>query len=311
MKEIRLFIAYTNIALPPSSQQTLDRRLHLRAYIIANKESEMTATRKSIFITGGASGLGREVGRYFASKGWFIGIADINDAGMAETAALIPEGQSSIHRLDVTDRAQWNSALADFAKASGGRLDVLFNNAGIGTGGPIEQMTDADIDIMIAINLTGVISGIRAAFPYLKATPGSCVLNTSSAAGIYGTAGLSVYSATKFAVRALAEAHDVEWRHLGIKSRSLMPGFIDTNIIANIDPGSNMTGKEKLESAGVEVSPVSIIGPAAWEAVHGNKVHTTVNKTAKQLAFAARWFPGRLRKQMVGLTGGLETAVKS
>jgi NAD(P)-dependent dehydrogenase (short-subunit alcohol dehydrogenase family) len=271
----------------------------------------MVKSPKSIFVTGGASGLGREVGRYFANKGWFVGIADIDDAGMAETAALIPTGQSSIHKLNVTDRAQWKAALADFAKVSGGRLDVLFNNAGIGTGGAIQDMTDEDIDLMIAINLTGVISGIRAAFPYLQATPASCVLNTSSAAGIYGTAGLSVYSATKFAVRALTEAHDGEWRAMGIKSRSLMPGFIDTNIISNVSPGSNMTGKEVLQSAGIEVSPVSIIGPAAWEAVHGNKLHTTVNKTAKQLAFAARWFPGRLRKQMVGLTRGMEGAVKS
>jgi NAD(P)-dependent dehydrogenase (short-subunit alcohol dehydrogenase family) len=271
----------------------------------------MADPRKSIFITGGASGLGREVARHFAAKGWFIGIADVNAAGMAETAALLPEGQWSTHRLDVTDRWQWKEALTDFIAASGSRLDVLFNNAGIGNGGPIQDMADADIDRMIAINLTGVINGIRAAFPYLQATPGSCVLNTSSAAGIYGTAGLSVYSATKMAVRALTEAHDGEWRGLGIKSRSLMPGFIDTNIISNIEPGSNMSGKEKLLNAGIPVSPVSIIGPAAWEAVHGNKLHTTVNKTAKQLAFAARWFPGRLRRQMTGLITGLDTVVKS
>ena len=62
----------------------------------------MAESRKSIFITGAASGLGREVGRYFASKGWFVGIADINEAGMAETAAMLPEGQSSVHLLDVT-----------------------------------------------------------------------------------------------------------------------------------------------------------------------------------------------------------------
>ena len=211
---------------------------------------------------------------------------------------------SSIHTLDVTDRTQWKKAVADFAKHTGGQMTVLFNNAGIGTGGPIQDMTDEEIDRMIAINLTGVISGTRACFELLKNTPDACVLYTSSAAGIYGTANLSVYSATKFAVRGLAEAHDIEWRGLDIKSRSLMPGFIDTNIINNVDPGSNMTGKEKLQSAGIEVSPVSVIGPAAWEAIHGNKVHTTVNKTARELAFFARWFPNRLRKQL-GLMNGV------
>ena len=266
---------------------------------------------KSIFITGGASGLGREVARFFAGKGWFIGIDDVNEAGMAETAAMLPAGQSSIHKLDVTDRAQWKVAVADFAKHTGGQMTVLFNNAGIGSGGAIQDMADEDIDRMIAINLTGVISGTRAAFDLLKNTPDSCVLYTSSAAGIYGSAGLSVYSATKFAVRGLAEAHDIEWRDVGIKSRSLMPGFIDTNIIGNIDPSSNMTGKEKLQAAGIEVSPVEIIGQAAWNAIHGNKVHTTVNKMAKELAFSARWFPNRLRKNLAGLTKGLEGAVSS
>jgi len=261
--------------------------------------------QKTIFITGGASGLGREVGRYFAEKGWFVGIADINDKGMAESAALLPEGQSSIHRLDVTDRAQWKQAVSEFSGITGGQMTVLFNNAGIGEGGAIQDMEDAAIDRMIAINLTGVISGTRACFEMLKNTPDSCVLYTASAAGIYGVADLSVYSATKFAVRGLAESHDIEFRKYGIKSRSLMPGFIDTNIISEVVEGTNQSGKERLEEAGVMVSPVSIIGPAAWAAVHGDKVHTPVNKMAKQLAFAARWLPGRVRKQSVSLASNM------
>lgn len=269
----------------------------------------MADNSKNIFITGAASGLGREVARFFAAKGWFVGLADVNDAGTAETAAMLPAGQSSIHHLDVTDRAQWAQAVSDFAAHTGGTVHVLFNNAGIGIGGAIHEMTDADIDRQIAINFTGVVSGIRTVFPYLRR--GSCVLNTSSASGIYGVAGLSVYSATKFAVRGLTESHDMEWAPLGIKARSLMPGFIDTNIIGGVAGGSNMSGKEILQAAGIPVSPVEIIGPAAWAAVHGNKVHTTVNKTAKQLAFAARWFPGRLRNRNTGLVEGIDKVVRS
>ena len=269
----------------------------------------MKTDKKSIFITGGASGLGREVARHFSGKGWFVGLADINEAGMAETAAMLPAGQSSMHRLDVTDRAQWKSVVADFAKITGGKMDVFFNNAGIGSGGPIQEMTDEAIDVMIAINFTGVISGTRACFELLKATPGSCVLYTASAAGIYGVADLSIYSATKFAVRGLAESHDIEFQKYGIKSRCLMPGFIDTNIIAGVADGTNSSGKERLEAAGLLVSPVAIIGPAAWDAVHGNKVHTPVNKMAKQLFFAARWMPGRLRRQADGLTANISGAL--
>jgi len=266
---------------------------------------------KTIFITGAASGLGREVSRFFANKGWFVGLADVNVDGLSETAAMLPDGKSSQHMLDVTDRDQWKVAVADFGEKTGGRMDVMFNNAGIGEGGSIHEMAPAEVDKMVAINFTGVISGAQACFEMLKATPGSCLLNTSSLAGIYGVPNLSVYSATKFGVRGLTEAWDLEWAQYGIKVRSLMPGFIDTNILSSVVEGSNKTGKERLKDAGIEVSPVTIIGQAAWDAVHGDKVHSPVNKTAKQSAFMARWFPGMLRKQMGKSAFVEEKAIKS
>lgn len=255
-------------------------------------------TSKSIFITGGASGIGRAVAQYFGEKDWFVGLADINDAGMEETASGLPQGQFSIHRLDVTDRAQWKAAVEAFGVRTGGRMDVLFNNAGIGVGGPLEQMTDEDIDRTIAINFTGVISGTRAAFELLRATPDSCILNTSSAAGIYGAAGLVVYSGTKFAVRALTEGLDIEFKPYGIRSRALMPSFIETPILDGPLTGGNSSVREMIAGAGLEITPVQAVAEAAWQAVHGKKVHTTVGKTAKRLAFAARWTPGRLRKSL-------------
>ncbi len=106
-------------------------------------------TRKAIFITGGGSGIGRATARHFAAQGWFVGIADVNAAGIDETAALLPEGASSRHVMDVRDRDQWQAALAAFAAASGGRLDVLFNNAGIGTGGQFIDMPPEEADRLI------------------------------------------------------------------------------------------------------------------------------------------------------------------
>ncbi len=257
---------------------------------------------KAIFITGGASGIGRAVAHYFGERGWFVGLADVNEPGMAETAQGLQEGRYSIHRLDVTDRDEWKRALADFGAKTGGRLDVLFNNAGIGIGGPIEDMSDADIDRTIAVNFTGVVNGIRAGFEMLRDTPGSCILNTSSAAGIYGSAGLVVYSGTKFAVRALTEGLDIEFRDYDIRSRSLMPSFIDTPLLDGPVTGSNSSTRETVQAAGLEITPVVEVVKAAWDAVHGDRVHTTVGKTAKRLAFASRWMPGRLRKQL-GLAG--------
>jgi NADP-dependent 3-hydroxy acid dehydrogenase YdfG len=255
---------------------------------------------KAIFITGGGSGIGRATAQHFAAQGWFVGLADLNIAGMAETAALLPAGMSSSHELDVRDRVRWPIVLADFAAASGGRMDVLFNNAGIGVGGRIADMPLAEADRVIDINFTGVVNGIHFALPLLKATPGATILSTASAAGIYGAAGLSVYSATKFAVRALTEALDIELAADGVKVRDLMPGFIDTPLLDTISPGSNRNTRETVREAGLEFTPVEQVAQAAWDAVHGTRIHTLVGPTARRLAFGARWMPGRLRNQLLG-----------
>ncbi len=261
-----------------------------------------TANR-AIFITGGASGIGRAVAQRFAAEGWFVGLADVNAAGMAETAALLPAGRSSQHLLDVRDMARWEAALTEFGAASGGRMDVLFNNAGIGLGGHFPDLAPAEADRMIDINFKGVMYGIYAGLPLLKATPGSAILNTSSAAGIYGAAGLAVYSATKFAVRALTEALDTEFADYDIKVRSLMPSFIDTPLLDVTAAGTNQSSRERVKAAGLEFTPLETVAQAAWDAVHGQRIHTVVGKTARKLAFAARWMPGRLRRRYGKLRG--------
>ncbi len=259
--------------------------------------------RRAIFITGGGSGIGRATARHFAAKGWLVGIADIDEAGMLETAALLPTGLSSIHRLDVRERDQWDRALADFVAISGGRLDCLFNNAGIGSGGKWDTLDPDEADRVIDINFRGVVHGIYAALSHLRATPGSAIVNTGSASGYYGSAGLAVYSATKFAVRALTEALDIELASEGITVRSIMPGFIDTPLLNRAVPGSNETSRDRVIAAGFEFTPVEQVAQAVWDAIHGQKVHIPVGKTARRLAFAMRWMPGRLRKQMRVNTG--------
>lgn len=257
----------------------------------------MATPRKSIFVTGAASGIGRAVALHFAGKGWFAGLADVNRAGLAETAAMLPQGQYSIHELDVRDRKSWDKVLADFDAKAGGRLDVLFNNAGIGRGGPFDQVPHEDHDAMMDINIKGVVWGAEAGFPYLAKTPGSCLLNTASAAGIYGGAGMAVYAATKFAVRGLTEALDQEWEPHGIKVRSLMPAFIDTAILDGAGADTNQSTREVLKEAGVEISPVTVAAQAAWDAVHGDKVHVRVGKLAHRLWLLARFAPGLIPRQ--------------
>ena len=256
--------------------------------------------RKAIFVTGGGSGIGRAIAEYFGGRGWFVGIGDVDSQGMAATLALLPENTGFSHKLDVRDRAAWDAALEAFAEAAGGRIDVVANNAGIPLGGAVEENSVDEITRCLDINLKGVLFGAQAALPHLRrSAPGSCLLNTASAAGVYGTPGASVYSATKFGVRGITESLDGEWAEYGIKVRSICPSFIDTPLLEHAPNAKTNQGiRERVLEAGLEITPVLEVAQAAWDAVHGERLHTLVGKTAKKIGFGSRWMPGRVRKEV-------------
>ncbi|MEM1150312.1 MAG: SDR family oxidoreductase [Pseudomonadota bacterium] len=256
--------------------------------------------RKSIFITGAASGIGAESAKFFAARGWFVGLYDINEEGLAEVASAIGADACHTARLDVRDRSDWASAVAGFSEATGGQMHVLFNNAGVGRHGWFEEVSGEDNDWIVDINLKGVINGIEACLETLKATPGARIVNTASTAGLVGAPQLAVYSATKFAVRGLTEALDVEFKGIGVRVVSLMPWFVETPIL---DMGksaeSNVKMADQIRESGATVYPVALAAEMAWEAAHGDDVHYLVGKDAKRARFAARFFPKRLRKRLM------------
>jgi len=256
-------------------------------------------TQRSIFITGGGSGIGRAAALHFAAKGWFVGVADINEAGMAETLGMIAGDAKWSGKLDVRDRARWDESLTAFAAAAGGRIDAMVNNAGIGTGGPLAELSKDEIDACLDINLRGVLYGAQAVYPYLKASgPGSALVNIASAAGITGGSGMSVYSATKFGVRGIAESLDAEWVSDGITVSSICPSFIDTPLLdGTSNRNTNENIRTRVTAAGLEITPVSEVAQAIWDAVHGHELHYLVGATARRLAFSKRWMPGKVRNQ--------------
>ena len=258
------------------------------------------SAQRSIFITGGGSGIGRATARYFAAHDWFVGIADINEAAMAETLALIAGSAKSAHRLDVRDRAGWDDALSAFLAAAGGRIDAVINNAGIGTGGALHELDAEEIDRCLDINLKGVLYGAQAAYPHLQASaPGSALVNISSAAGIAGSSGMSVYCATKFGVRAVTESLDAEWAPDRITVASVCPSFIETPLLDGTgNRKSNEQIRDRVRAAGLEITPVEVVAKAVWDAVHGDKLDYFVGATSRRMAFAKRWMPGRVRKQL-------------
>ena len=251
---------------------------------------------KAILITGAGSGIGRATAQLFAYRGWRVGVADISESGIRETLALLPKDQAHGYPMDVRSIEDWEEVLAAYTQQSG-QLDVLMNNAGIAAGGAFADIAPDALDRVIDVNFRGVAYGARTAHRYLKASSG-VLLNTASASAIYGSAGLAAYSATKFAVRGLTEALDAEWAADGIRVRDLLPGFIDTPLLDIAVAGTNHTAREAVQEAKLEFTPVEQVAEAAWRAVHGDAVHTYIGPTAKRLAFAARWMPGRLRKTM-------------
>ena len=255
--------------------------------------------RKSIFITGAASGIGAETARLFASRGWFCGLADINEAGLASVAEEIGTDNCMTTRLDVRDRDNWKASLDKFGEATEGRMNVLFNNAGIGRHGWFEDIPDSENDAIIDINVKGVINGAKAAMPLLRQTNGARIVNTASTAGMVGPPQLAVYSASKFAVRGLTEALDVELSNVGIRCTTLMPWFIETPILdMGLTEGSNVKMSDQIRDAGQDVYPVSLAAERAWDAAHGKDVHYMAGKQAERARFAQRFMPKRLKKQL-------------
>ena len=256
--------------------------------------------RKSIFITGAASGIGAETARYFARRGWFTGLYDLNAQGLAEVADVIGGGNCHMAVLDVRERAQWTHALEGFGRETGGQMNVLFNNAGVGRHGWFEEIAPEDADWIVDVNVKGVINGVYAALPLLRETHGARIINTASTAGMIGSPRLAVYSASKFAVRGLTEALDVEFSGLGIRVTSLMPWFVDTPILdIGASEGANVKMADEIRAAGQSVYSVADAAAKVWEAAHGDEVHYMVGKEAERARFAQRFLPKRLRRQII------------
>lgn len=263
----------------------------------------MSGQRKSIFVTGAGSGIGRATAKLFAERGWFVGLYDVNPSGLAETEASIPPAQRLSGVFDVRDREGWKSALGAFTTASGGKLDVLFNNAGVAKHGWFEDVSQDDADLEIDVNIKGVVNGCYAALPYLKATPGSRIVNTASAAAIIGSPRLAVYSATKFAVRGLSEALDIEFGRHGVRVTCLMPFFIETPILDGGTSGTNRHFRDEIVAQKSKVYPVSDAAEGAWAAAHGAELHYPVGKEAKRAHMLARFIPKTIRRQIAAQLG--------
>ncbi|HEY5680916.1 MAG TPA: SDR family oxidoreductase [Pseudomonadales bacterium] len=235
--------------------------------------------QKSIFITGGAGGMGMATGRLFAQHGWFVGLFDLDESALELARAAFDDSQSLVRRLDVTSETDFADAMAAFSERTGGRMDVMFNNAGIAPGAWFDEMPLDTIRQVIDINVMGVIIGIRAALPLLRATPGSLCMSTSSSVATYGHAMRAAYTASKFAVKGLTEALSLEFERFGIRTADVLPGCIDTPMLRNAlsartgEPFDESLFETLPKEGAYRLVPVSAIADAVWNAYHSDVIH--------------------------------------
>jgi 3alpha(or 20beta)-hydroxysteroid dehydrogenase len=185
---------------------------------------------KVALITGGARGMGKSHVRHFVAEGARVVFGDVLDDKGEKVAAGLDERSCRYIHHDVTSEADWAAAVGA-ATGTFGRLDVLVNNAGVLTFAPIADMPLAEFRRVLEVNAVGCWLGMKAAIEPMKAAGGGSIVNISSIEGLTGAAGLSAYSASKFAIRGMTKVAARELGQFGIRVNSVHPGGVITSMI--------------------------------------------------------------------------------
>jgi NAD(P)-dependent dehydrogenase (short-subunit alcohol dehydrogenase family) len=197
-------------------------------------------------VTGGASGIGAALVRALAARGAVVVIADVDEVGakaVAASTSLAQAGPGLVRTavLEVRDAG----AVADLVHqtaAEHGRLDLIFNNAGIAVGGRVEELSLDHWDRVIDVNLRGVVHGVHAAYPLMLSQGNGHIVNTASLAGLVPGPMLAPYAAAKHAVVGLSLALRAEAAGRGVRVSVVCPGFVDTPLLSNVNPDLPQTG---------------------------------------------------------------------
>ena len=181
-------------------------------------------------VTGAASGIGEALCRQLSVQGAHLVCADIDFDNAARVAGSLPNARAI--ELDVRNREQWQRTVADIL-ATEGRIDYLFNNAGICVIGNVLSMSHEHWGSLIDVNIKGVCNGIKVCYPVMVRQGSGHIVNTASASGLFPTPGFTAYGMTKHAVAGVSQSLRVEAARYGVKVSAACPGMINSNMAEN------------------------------------------------------------------------------
>ncbi|WP_298011884.1 SDR family NAD(P)-dependent oxidoreductase [uncultured Aquabacterium sp.] len=245
-------------------------------------------------ITGAASGMGRTLALELARRGCHLSLSDVNERGLAETASMaaalgVKVTTAKVNVADFEAMTAW----ADDTARTHGKVNLVFNNAGVALGAFCESVSRKDFEWIMGINFWGVVNGTQAFLPHLKRAGEGHIVNTSSLFGLLATPTQGTYNASKFAVRGYTEAlrQELDMMKCGVSATCVHPGGIRTNIArdakmdASIDKatgGKSEVARAKfdklLNATSAESAALQIL-----RAVEGNQRRVLVGMDAKFL----------------------------
>ena len=246
-------------------------------------------TQRWVLITGAGSGLGRALAERHAVRGDAVACADL-DRGRAEaTCAALPGSGHLAFAVDVgSDESM--QALADEVRAVWGRLDFLYNNAGIASGGPMVETTMEEWRRILEVDLLGVVRGCRLFLPEMLAAGRGAIVNTASVAGLAGAPGIMTYGVAKAGVVALSEQLRAEVATRGVQVSVVCPSFFRTNLM------EGALGSERVRSMALRMmdsSPDTIdsVADAVFEQVGKGRFLILPTRREPMRWRMKRWLP--------------------
>ena len=256
-------------------------------------------------VTGAGSGIGRALAQKLAAAGSALALADIDEAGLLETAAALRGKTSELttHVVDVAGEAAVRKFAEDVA-ARHGRATLLINNAGVALLGTFEEISLDDFRWLIDVNFWGVVYGVKYFLPILKRQPRAHIVNLSSVFGIVAPVGQSAYAASKFAVRGFTEALRHELAGSSVFVSCVHPGGIRTDIARHARLGANASEALRQESIArfdrLTPNAPEMAAARILKGVERREPRILVGRDARQIDWLQRLRPATYWKSLAG-----------